>query len=100
MSIKTEWFHFLDFKFFDSLYMGINAQNGKFIVTSEKEVIYKNIHIFIERVWTYDVISKKTICKNLKLCFKGDVFNWHLVQLLKMEWKFLVFNDDNDSFAN
>ena len=47
---KTEWFHLSNLEFFDSLYMSINTQNGKPIIISEKEVIYRDIHTFIEKV--------------------------------------------------
>ena len=100
MLIRVEQFHLSDLEFFDSLYIGINIQNRKLIVISEKKVIYKDIHIFIERVWIYNVVSKKTIWKNLKSCFRGDTFNWHFVQLSEMEQKFLIFNNDEDSLAN
>ena len=80
--------------------MGINTQNREPIVTSGKEVIYRDIYTFIERVQIYNVVLKKTIWKNLKLYFRGNVFNWHLVQLSEMEQKFLAFNDDEDDLAN
>ena len=73
--MKVKQFHFSDFGFFNPLYMGINAQNRELIITSEKEVIYRDIHTFIERVQTYNVISKKIIQKNLKSCLKGNAFN-------------------------
>ena len=99
-SVKTKQFHPLDLEFFNSLYMNIDAQNKEPIITSEKEVIYKDIHIFIERVWTYNVVSKKTIQKNLKSCLKGNVLNWHFMQLSEIKQKFLTFNDDEDSLIN
>ena len=36
----------------------------------------------------------------MKSYFKNNAFNWHFVQLLEMEQKFLIFNDDEDSLAN
>ena len=55
--------------------MSINAYNEELIITFRKKVIYKNIHIFIERVQIYNVVLNKSIFKNLKSYFKNDVFN-------------------------
>ena len=62
---RIECFSLSNFKFFNLHYDEIDTQKKKFIITFKKKVIYKNIHMFVEKVKSYEIIIKKIFCKNL-----------------------------------
>ena len=65
---QVECFSLSDLGFFDLCYDEIDAQEEEPIVISEKKVIYRDIHTFVERVKSYKVVIKKTFHKNLGSC--------------------------------
>ena len=65
---RVKCFSLSDFRFFNLHYDEINIQKEEFIVTFKKKVIYRNIHMFVEKVKSYEIVIKKTLCKNFDSC--------------------------------
>ena len=92
---QVEHFSSSDLEFFDSCYDEIDTQEEESIVTFKKKIIYRDIHTFVKRIKSYEVIIKKTLHKNLDSCLWEMVLFWHLNEFTAMKRFYLIMNENN-----
>ena len=53
----------------------------EFIIRNNKNVYYRNVHFFVEKILNLIVIKKHDLMKtNLNICFYDNVFIWYIVK--------------------
>lgn len=71
-------------------------QNTNPLVTVGKETIYRDIHIFLECITIYKIISYYTMHQNLSSCMCGTALSWYLTELSASDQEyFMLFNKMN-----
>ena len=86
--------------FFDPLYKGKSSQKTEPLFTEGKDTIYRDVHVFIERLRTYNTVSKSVIRNNLRSCLRGMALSWHLTELSETEHKYLASPDEGNSIEH
>ena len=89
----------IDFEFFDSYY-----EDKFFVIVSsmthfDKDVIFRNVHVFVNRVKKLITIKKtKLIRNNLSTCLRKQTLIWHIFELTDAKRRLLKYDDEIDEW--
>ena len=88
---RSTW-NFDDIKFFDSNYEKKSAAIEKILTHSKKDIYYKNVHVFVEKIKEMIIIfDVEQIRRNLFFCLKDTIFMWHTIELLNITRRILIY---------
>ena len=84
---KERW-NLSDVEFFDFNYKDIFK--SKFMIHIDKKTIFRDVHLFNERVKNIAVIKdKKMIAENLYICLRDISLKWYVFELTDMKKRLL-----------
>ena len=89
----------IDFEFFDFYY-----ENKFFVIVSsmthfDKDVIFHNVHVFVNRVNKLIIIKKaKLVRNNLSTCLRKQALIWHIFELTNAKRRLLKYDDEIDEW--
>ena len=86
--------HADDVGFFDSYYEGKSSSFDSALEYAGKDIIFRNIHVFIDRVKDVTESKKwKIIRDNLSTCLKGQALIWYTFELTDDIRRLLKYDD-------
>ena len=84
-----------DIDFFDSLYDGKSAFIDNAIEHSEKDIYFRNVHVFIERIKDMSQIKSEAIVRNnLYTCLRETALTWYTSNLEKNQKRLVKLDDE------
>ena len=76
---ENKRWNFDEINFFDSMYDGKSVIIENFIEHIRKDIYFRDVHLFIERIKDMIIIkSAKMIKNNFYICFRDIVFVWYI----------------------
>ena len=67
---------------------------------SEKNIYYRNVHVFIERVRQMIIIlSLELVRRNLSFCLRETALDWHISKLIEDNRRLLIYEEEVDEWA-
>ena len=69
-------------EFFDFNFESKSVITDKLLKHSKKDIYYKNVHVFTERIKKMIIVLNADVVKrNLSSCLRDTVFMWHIAEL-------------------
>ena len=81
-----------DIEFFDSNYEKKSAAIEKILTHSNKNIYYKNVHVFVKKVKKMIIVfDVEQTRRNLFFCLKDTILMWHTVELSNITRRILIY---------
>ena len=92
---KNNRWNAFELKFFDSLYEDKSAITDNAIEHSDKDIYFRNIHIFIERIKNIAQIKEDALMRNnLYICLRETTLTWYTSSLENDQKKLIKLEND------
>ena len=66
----------------------------------EKNIFYRDVHVFIERIRQMIIIlSSELVWRNLLSCLREIALDWHISKLIENNRRLLIYEEEVDEWA-
>ena len=89
----TERFIPQDVGFFDPFYDGKSIDTGSAMEHAGKDIYFRDVHAFIDRIINVTSTKNDVVCQNMRLCLRGSVLKWYISEFTDGEKRFLTYGN-------
>jgi hypothetical protein len=94
---QLERWNAVDLEFFDSTYDEKILVTAKFMQHVEKDIYFRDVHLFLDRVKDFVMTKEVEIVRNnLYTCLRESVMTWYTIEVFEKKKKFLKMKNNID----